>query len=371
MIKKNIIVSVILLLSFSLSFCSKDEEPAPSGDPSNLVVEILSVDEENFNVVLQATAINAVQYQLLIEESSNASYTNSTGLFEHTFEEAGQYNMEVRAYGNSGRYIKVEETVTIDDGSIPGNIPLDSGYFSAESYEGYTLFWQDEFNGNSVNTDNWNYDIGNGVWGWGNNELEYYRINNATVTDGVLIIEAREEAYNNYDYTSSKLHSKGKVSFQYGRVDIRALLPVGQGLWPALWMLGNNINSVGWPKCGEIDIMEMVGGDNRENTIHGTLHWYNGDHAYQGGSKTVSPGTYATAFHVFSMIWDESSIKFYVDDQFYYQFPITEADKTEFHQKFYFILNVAVGGNWPGSPDATTIFPQQMKVDYIRVFQPD
>ena len=134
-------------------------------------------------------------------------------------------------------------------------------------------------------------------------------------------------------------------------------------------MLGNNITSVGWPACGEIDIMEMIGGSDREKTVHGTLHWDNGGHINTGGSYTLSSGTFASQYHVFSIIWDETSIKWFVNNSQYYEINITPAHMTEFHQNFFLIFNVAVGGNWPGSPDATTVFPQQMKVDYIRVFQ--
>jgi beta-glucanase (GH16 family) len=134
-------------------------------------------------------------------------------------------------------------------------------------------------------------------------------------------------------------------------------------------MLGDNIQTVGWPSCGEIDIMEMVGGSGRENTVHGTVHWENDGHVYTGDGYTLQSGIFADEYHVFSIIWNETSITWFVNDSQFYQISITESHMTEFHQKFFFIFNVAVGGNWPGSPDETTVFPQQMRVDYIRVFQ--
>jgi beta-glucanase (GH16 family) len=138
-------------------------------------------------------------------------------------------------------------------------------------------------------------------------------------------------------------------------------------------MLGDNINSVGWPKCGEIEIMKMVGGTtngNGDNKTHGTLHWFeNGERKYFGNSTTLSSGKFADEFHVFSIIWDKDNIKWYVDDKLFHTQNITSAEMTEFQEKFFLIFNIAVGGNWPGSPDSSTTFPQKMYVDYIRVFQ--
>jgi beta-glucanase (GH16 family) len=164
----------------------------------------------------------------------------------------------------------------------------------------------------------------------------------------------------------------GKKAFQYGSIDIRAKLPEGQGIWPALWMLGSNFPTIGWPSCGEIDIMEMIGGQGRENTVHGTVHWdNNGQYASFGDSYSLSQGTLNDEFHVFSIVWNSQSIRWYINDIQYNQVDITPAALSEFHQQFFFIFNIAVGGNWPGSPDGTTSFPQQMYVDYVRVFQPN
>ena len=147
-------------------------------------------------------------------------------------------------------------------------------------------------------------------------------------------------------------------------------MPKGQGIWPALWMLGNNINSAGWPECGEIDIMEMIGGIGKDNITHGTIHWgVDGNHASSGGKYSLQSGIMADEYHVFSIIWDESSIVWLMNDQKFYTVSIAPASMSEFHQQFFFIMNLAVGGNWPGSPDSSTVFPQKMKVDYVRVFQ--
>ena len=245
-----------------------------------------------------------------------------------------------------------------------------TGFESPESYDGMQLVWQDEFEGSALNSENWYHETGNGINGWGNNELQYYRENNTSMVEGNLVIEAKREDFQGSLYTSSRIVTLNKQSFKYGRIDIRAVLPETQGLWPALWMLGTNFNDVGWPACGEIDIMEMIGGEGRENTVHGTVHWdANGSHAQYGGSKTLSTGTFADEYHVFSIVWDETEIRWLVDDQQYHVINIEPADLDEFQKEFFFIFNVAVGGNWPGSPNGETVFPQWMVVDYVRVFQ--
>ncbi|WP_421896549.1 family 16 glycosylhydrolase [Marinoscillum sp.] len=244
------------------------------------------------------------------------------------------------------------------------------GYMSPESYEGWNLVWQDEFDQETLNTADWTYEIGNGHSGWGNNELEYYTDENTSMVDGNLVITAKKESRGGYHYTSSRIITKDKQEFKYGRVDIRAVLPFGQGIWPALWMLGANIDQVSWPACGEIDIMELIGGTNRDNTTHGTAHWSGANgYANYGGSKKLSSGIFADEYHVFSIIWNENSITWLLDGVEFHVIDITPADLSEFRNDFFLIFNVAVGGNWPGSPNSSTVFPQYMIVDYIRVFQ--
>jgi beta-glucanase (GH16 family) len=252
--------------------------------------------------------------------------------------------------------------------------PTENEFESPLSYEGYTLVWNDEFEGNSLSSD-WVFDLGDGcpdLCGWGNNELQSYTQDNVRVQDGHLIIQARRERSGGRDYTSSRIKTKDKQSFKYGRIDIRAKLPKGQGIWPALWMLGDNIDQVGWPRCGEIDIMEMVGGNafGRDNRVHGTVHWdNNGSHAEFGGHVTLNNGIFNDKFHVFSIIWDEAKIVWLLNDDPFHEIDTSPSGLDEFRESFFFLFNVAVGGNWPGSPDGTTTFPQQMVVDYVRVFQ--
>jgi beta-glucanase (GH16 family) len=246
---------------------------------------------------------------------------------------------------------------------------LPGGYSTPENYSGMSLVWRDEFEGHNLNPSDWKHETGGS--GWGNNELEYYQEKNTTVHDGYLIITAEKENVGGKNYTSSRIITQGKKEFQYGRVDIRALLPKGQGIWPALWMLGASVTTVGWPACGEIDIMEMIGGTGKDNTVHGTAHWDNGgSHASYGGKLSLAhPKIFADEFHVFSIVWTPTTITWYLDDVQYEVIDTTPSGLSELQNKFYFIFNVAVGGNWPGNPDATTTFPQRMIVDYIRIFQ--
>ncbi len=361
------LIGLVLILQ-GLSACD-NENITNTEDPANLEVEVNVADDGSGTVEIQATADNAIEYELRIGNNPDPEESNTTGTFEYTFIQPGNYQLDIRAYGLSGRYLREVREVSI---SLNTDISVEDGYTTPLNYDGYTLVWQDEFEGNEINTNNWVFETGTGcpnLCGWGNNELQYYRQENAWVEDDVLTIEARNENYQGSNYTSARMKTQGKHSFKYGRIDIRALLPKGQGIWPALWMLGSNITSIGWPACGEIDIMEMIGGNGQEKTVHGTIHWDNEGHNYVGGDYTLQTGIFANEYHVFTIIWDENNITWFVNDNQFYQIDITPSHMTEFHQEFFFILNIAVGGNWPGSPDDTTVFPQQMKVDYIRVFQ--
>ncbi|WP_238860214.1 family 16 glycosylhydrolase [Clostridium sp. YIM B02569] len=239
---------------------------------------------------------------------------------------------------------------------------------TAKADTGWNLAWSDEFNGTNINTSNWKYETGGD--GWGNNELECYtnRSENARIENGNLVIEARKENYNGMNYTSARLKSQGLKNWTYGKVEARMKLPAGQGVWPAFWMLGENISQVSWPKCGEIDIMEHI---NNESAIHGTIHWDstgNNTHAQYGAA---SPNIDVTQYHVYSIEWDVSSIKWFVDGTQYLEANIANNinGTEEFHKPFFILFNLAVGGNWPGNPDGSTPFPAKMYVDYVRVYQ--
>jgi hypothetical protein len=249
------------------------------------------------------------------------------------------------------------------------HFPVDNaGYTTPATRAGYTLVWSDEFNGTEVNTSTWTFEQGNN--GWGNNELQNYTnsTENAFVSQGNLVIEARRVGSG---YSSARMITKNKKVFKFGRIDIRAKLPKGKGIWPALWMLGNNIDAVSWPACGEIDILELLGQE--PNKIYGTVHWganFN-SRSNKGNSYILNGGSFDQQFHVYSAIWEQDSIKILVDDQQFFQFSKSDVGTAPypFNADFFFIFNIAVGGNWPGSPDGTTVFPQRMVVDYVRVFQ--
>jgi beta-glucanase (GH16 family) len=232
--------------------------------------------------------------------------------------------------------------------------------------------WSDEFNYSGLpDPDNWTFEIGAGDVIAGNNELQYYtnRLENAEVRDSMLVITARKESYGGRDYTSARINTYNKRYWRYGKFEARIKLPYGQGIWPAFWMLGNNINSVGWPKCGEIDILEMVGGDDRENTILGCAYWdHGGILARYVNLMTLPSGIFADDFHIFSIEWNAERILWRVDTTQFSVFDITGDKLSEYHKEFYIILNLAVGGTLPGSPDSTTIFPQELQVDYVRVY---
>lgn len=275
------------------------------------------------------------------------------------------------SYSN-GANVNIPEpfnTITIENDDFNYN-PSDSGYSTPNSYPGFNLVWSDEFDGTALNTDDWNYETG--ASGWGNQESQYYRSGdaNAKVENGYLVITAKEETFGGAPFTSARLTTENKQSFQYGRIDIRARVPYGQGLWPALWMLGDNFRTAGWPSCGELDIMELIGGDGyNDRTVHGTAHWAanNGAQASHTGTKSLPDGKFADQFHVFTVLWDANSIKWYVDDVLYHTLSTTNL--SAFQQPYFFIFNIAVEGDWPGPVGPNTQFPQFMVVDYVRVFQ--
>jgi beta-glucanase (GH16 family) len=239
--------------------------------------------------------------------------------------------------------------------------------------DSWQLVWSDEFNGvdGSVpDPGKWVMETGN--WGWGNNELENYtsRAVNAQQKSGNLIITALKENYGGSAYTSARIKTQGFFEHTYGRVEARIKLPFGQGIWPAFWMLGADIASNPWPACGELDIMENIGKE--PSTVHGTIHGpgYSGASAI-GASYTLPSGKFADSFHVYAVEWESNLIRFYVDNTLYATRTPADlpAGKTwVFQHNYFIILNLAVGGYWPGYPDASTTFPQTMLVDYVRVY---
>jgi beta-glucanase (GH16 family) len=277
-----------------------------------------------------------------------------------------------------------DATTPADDATTPGS-GSDSGAGQpgpgdAAALPGWKLTWSDEFNGpdgSAVDPTKWKHDVGG--TGWGNNELEYYTdgTQNAVVKGGNLIVTATKDGASQYKcsygtctYTSARLLTQGLFSQKYGRFEARAQMPTGKGLWPAIWALGDNISSVSWPACGEIDFMETIGTDIQTN--HGSLHMPS-NYGPSGTYKLPNGASYADAFHTFAFEWEPTAIRFYVDDQLYetQKSTVPGGDTWEFDHPFFLLINVAVGGQWPGSPDGTTTFPQTLKVDWVRVYEKD
>lgn len=348
----------VVYLSFLLSAAAPDD------------VDFV-VHTENGTAIANADYVPVLDTLLTISKGKS-SLSLKINLLGDTLSEADEYFLVVINSVTGATLAKSTGVVTLENDDEAGTsffIPS-AGYTTPVEYPGKQLIWQDEFSGSSLNLQYWTYEYGVGNNGWGNNELQYYRAENTSVSSGYLVITAKEESFSGRSYTSSRLVTKDKFSFQYGRVDIRAALPYGQGIWPALWMLGSSFPSTNWPACGEIDIMEMIGGGAKNSDVYGTIHWSEqGAHAEASGKYTLPSGIFYDQFHVFSIEWDEQFIRWYVDDQPYHSVNITDPEKNEFLTPFFLIMNVAVGGNWPGSPDASTVFPQRMIVDYIRVFQ--
>jgi beta-glucanase (GH16 family) len=230
------------------------------------------------------------------------------------------------------------------------------------------LVWEENFEGKKLDETVWNYELGNGcpsICGWGNNERQVYTKINHKLKKGKLTITAKKEKET---YTSTRITSAGKKEFQYGRIEARAKLPVGEGIWPAFWMLGSNINNVGWPKCGEIDILEYVG--KNPHLVYTSLHTQD-SHGETINSKKIVFPKIEEGFHIFAVDWTKDKMDFFVDDKLVYTFqPEVKNENTwPFNQPFYIIINMAIGGNFGGPEVDDSIFPQEYILDYVKVYQ--
>jgi len=350
-------------------------------DPQWIYVD-LSATATIHRVYIKWEAAFGKAYQ--IQTSPDA--TNWTTIYTTTTGDGGIDDLT--GLNGTGRYVRLYATVrgtawgyslwdmdVYGTGGAPNPTPTPAPTATPMTFN--TLVWSDEFNAASLNTTNWTLEVGGG--GFGNGELEYYTNGqNLTFTGAEMIIHARKENPNNYQcwygtctYTSSRLKSQGLREFTYGRLEARLQIPYSQGLWPAFWMLGNDIGGVGWPTSGEIDIMENIGKE--PSIVHGTLHGpgYSGCCGI-GGGYTLPSGQLHDAYHVYRVEWESTGFRWYIDNTLYFTVPRATVEARGpwvFSHPFFFLLNVAVGGAWPGSPDATSVFPQQMKVDYVRVYQ--
>jgi len=361
MVNKNKNISIMIsycLIAFSLLFaCSKNNDVVPPATPTDLKigVEIVGATDATPNgdgsgkVNLTLSGKNVTNYAVTLPTENktlplNASSGTVNCIFTSAPETTTNYPINISAYCNT---VKKDTTI---------NVTVYCGT------AGQTLAWSDEFDGSSLNTGIWNYETGNNN-GWGNNELEYYTndVANVSVKDGCLQINALNSPnYNNsgFNYTSARITTQGKYSFTYGKVEIRAKVPGDKGTWPALWMLGSNIGSIGWPKCGEIDIMEMGTVTGLDNILC-SLHW-GGD---VSNSRKVEGST--ADFHLYSLDWRADHIAFYIDNVLLYSQPNNSG--LPFNSNFFFICNVAVGGNMGGNT-INLGSSSTMYVDYIRVY---
>ena len=288
----------------------------------------------------------------------------------------------VTGSGGSGTWDASPDISIGGDGNTAVDVGRDSnggqGMDGAQGYcpSGWQLAWSDEFDGAAgatADSGKWVYETGNGSGGWGNAELEYYRSQNGVLDgNGNLVITAKQETVSGFNYTSSRLKTQGKVTLTYGHIESRIKLPYGQGVWPAFWLLGNDIGANAWPGCGEIDVMENIG--NEPTKVHGTMH----GPGYSGGAGPTATytlpggGKFADDFHVFAIEWEQNVVRWYVDGTLYSTktpADIGSGNTWVYDKPFFILLNFAVGGQWPGNPDSTTVFPQTMTVDYVRVCQ--
>lgn len=240
---------------------------------------------------------------------------------------------------------------------------------TVQAADEYEVVWEDNFDGNSLDRSIWNVEQ-NGDGG-GNQELQYYRdsTDNIQVSDGTLKIKGLRQSYGGKNYTSGRINTRGKAEFRYGKIEARIKLPSFTGAWPAFWMLGGNYSSIGWPRCGEIDIMEAI---NTEKFTHGALHWFgeSGQSDSGGDSQKIVPADFdRTQWHVYGITWDEKKMDFTVDGQVFFSDSITDGYKGEFRKEQFIILNLAIGGQWPGFSIDNNAFPATMEVDYVRVSQ--
>lgn len=327
--------------------CGSKETVADTSVPTNLTL-VASVSSDNSgNVTLTASATGATTYDFNF--GNGAFQLVPTGTITYKYTTSGTYTVMVIAKNATGSSAAKTVDVTVSVTATSAG-----------------LIWSDEFNTpGAPDPTKWGYDIGTGSGGWGNNELQFYtsRSQNAIIENGVLKINAIKESFSGSNYTSARLLSKDKFSFKYGRIETRAKVPAGVGTWPAIWMLGSNFPTAGWPACGEIDIMEHRGME--LNKIFATLHYPGNSGANgRGGTTTISNAT--TEFHNYKADWTATEIKFYVDDQLFFTFP--NNNSIPFNQNFFFILNLAIGGNFAG-PVAPSLTNATLEIDYIRVYQ--
>jgi beta-glucanase (GH16 family) len=348
--KISLIITLHCVLFISCSSSNSDDSEVVSQMPSSLKVtaKVVGITSQNLNgdgsgvVNFTLSATNATSYKINLGNGEIKEVTSGSFSYTYTTSGINTYAVYVSAY-NADKFVTTSVSITV--------------------FVGSKLQWSDEFNTDGApDASKWTFQI----WDPGhvNNELQSYtnRPENAIVENGVLKIKAIREKYGKGDFTSSRLESNGKFDFTYGKIEIRAKLPTGVGTWPAVWMLGSNIGSVGWPACGEIDIIESVGKE--LNVNHSSLH-SPGRSGATPDTGTINVPNDNSEFHIYTADWRAGSIKFYVDDKLFYTF--NNSDKFPFNKNFYLIVNFAMGGVW-GGPVDPNFTSSVLEVDYIRVY---
>ncbi len=327
----------------------------------------------NWSSAYNLTDIGYGIWETTVDLNPNSYYEFKFGICGWELEDLSpEGSCTVTNYGYTNRFLNVT-----DD-----NLSLETYYYascdistSGEIDENWLLVWSDEFDAPDIDMTKWSYEVGTGNWGWGNGEAQYYtdNSNNSFIEDGKLIIKAIRQSYSGSDYTSARMVTKNKGDWTYGRIEVRAKLPAGTGTWPAIWMMPTDSEYGGWPDSGEIDIMEHVGFD--PGAIHATCHndtynWYDGIPP-PGGELNVND--FDENFHTYTLEWTESSLKWFVDETLYYTYSNTSSWSTwPYNYDFFIILNIAIGGTWGGQQGIDDgIFPVQMEVEYVRVYQGD
>jgi beta-glucanase (GH16 family) len=341
---KQLSVYLVVIAFGLLAACKKESKSASvSGAPTNLTLTASVNPDNSGNVSFTASATNAVNYEF---DFGNGIFQNAPqGSVTYKYPAAGTYTVNVVAKSSGGQTVSKSVQVTVTIGSSS------------------PVVWSEEFNTSGApDASKWGYDLGGG--GWGNNELQHYtnRPENITVSNGTLKIFTKKETFSGSAYTSARILTKDKFSFKYGKVEVRAKLPSGGGIWPAIWMLGSNISTTPWPACGEIDIMEHVG--NQPNKIFGTLHYPGRSGGNADGASVIIPNV-TTEFHRYCLEWSATAIKISVDDVVFYTYANNAS--SPFHQNFFIILNTAMGGNFGGAVDPA-FTNGTFEIDYVRVY---
>lgn len=369
----SVLILALLFQASLLCSCKKDSATAPVQPRITISSSVFHVVEDASPASVNLPIILSSAYNKVITVDYTTVDSTAIAGKDYVAVPSGQVTFQPGETSKAITISIMQDTAQKQDvyfsvkfsNPVNADLPNDIIRLKVVNVDYANLVWSDEFTDGSLNTANWNYETGK--TGWGNNELENYTtsVENVHLDSGYLHITALNPS--GTDYTSGRITTKGKQEFTYGKVVIRARLPEGQGIWPALWMLGGNISTVSWPQCGEMDIMELLG--QTPNKVYGTVHWNDNGHKSSGGSMSLSSGTFSNGFHTFIFIWTPNHFKWIVDSQQYFALDRSGIPNFPWDLPEFFIFNVAVGGNWPGYPDNTTVFPQHMIVDYIRVYQ--